>query len=535
MQESIRSRFETADGVRAECLDRARFCASLTKPWILPPDGWTESEKLPETFSSLAARGITNLEGRLLLAIFPPPGQPWFKLKPSGTMKFDPSIEPEMIQEFQKGLHLQELMILAQLEKVNLESGKNGRRTGFRSRMRLALSQLLITGDVLMHISDDFDIRVFRRDNYVTKRNPAGDVMYHITREQIDPLTLPEKYLVAAEMSQDELSSQRCDDRLTDLYTMVEWNPLNKHWVITQEMNGFVVNELTEKISPYMSVTYALPPAADYGRGLVEENLGDVRSMNELTERILDFAAIASKQLFALDYNSQVRPQDLASPTGSVIQARVQGGQISDIGMLRADKLTDFNVVSSTRENIRRDLAVTMLMEAETTPTGERVTAYQVQRVAMELEGALGGLYAPIADSMQMPLVERVRHVLVRKGLLVDLPDEAVEINAVTGVQALANESDQAKVMQLLQTIAQLGPETMARLDTGVLLDLLMRQSGIYEPGLVKSQEQIEEEQAQMRQQEFEMMASQQAVQTGGKVVEQQMAADAAPPEQMNV
>ena len=153
----------------------------------------------------------------------------------------------------------------------------------------------------------------------------------------------------------------------------------------------------------------------------------------------------------------------------------------------------------------------------------------------MELEGALGGLYAPIADSMQMPLVERVRHVLVRKGLLVDLPDEAVEINAVTGVQALANESDQAKIMQLLQTIGQLGPETMSRLDTGVLLDLLMRQSGIYEPGLVKSQETIEEEQAQARQQEFEMMASQQAVQTGGKVVEQQMATDAAPPEQMNV
>ena len=519
MRGTLQARFDAADGSRHETLDRARFCSALTKPWVLPPEGWTEGDKLPETYSSLAARGITNLEGRLLLAIFPPPGQPWFKLKPAGSMRFDPSVDPDLLQEFQNGLHLQELMILSRLEKVNLNSSSGGRRAGFRSRMRLALSQLLITGDVLMRISDDFDVQIFRRDNYITKRTPAGDVICHITREQLDPMSLPPEMFAASGLSLEHMEQMAPEDRLQDLYTGVEWNPVLKQWEITQEINGTVVNELTEKITPYMSVTYSLPPGADYGRGLVEENLGDIRSINELTERILDFAGVASKHLFALDYNSQVRPQDLTEPSGSVIQARVQGGQVTDIGLLRADKLSDFNVVSGVRESIRRDLAVTMLMEAESTPKGDRVTAFQVQRVAMELEGALGGLYAPIADSMQMPLIERVRHVLVKKGQLVELPDDAVEITAITGVQALANENDQARVMQLLQTLQAFGPEAFARIDQGVLTDLLLRQSGIYEPGLLKSEQQLQQEMQAMQEQQIQQQVATKAIDVQGDMI----------------
>ena len=305
----------------------------------------------------------------------------------------------------------------------------------------------------------------------------------------------------------------------------VEWQPMTKKWVIEQEVKGKIINVSEENVTPFFSTPFELPPAADYGRGLIEQNLGDVRSMNELSERLLDHAAIASKMMFALDYNSQVRPQDLSMPTGSVIQARVQGGQVTDVGMLKADKLSDFNVAHGVRESIRKDLAVTMLMESESTPRGERVTAFQVQRVAQELEGALGGVYAPIADSMQIPLIERVREVLTRKNVLPSLPEDSIEVEAVTGIQALSNEADQTKILGLLQTIAQLGPETMNRIDKGTLLDMLVRQSGIYEPGLIKTDEQIQAEEQQAKQEAMQAMAAQQAVQSTGRIAEQEAAA----------
>jgi len=522
---TVKKDFLRDDADRTESLERARLCSALTKPWVLPPDGWKEDQKLPETFSSMAARGITNLEGRLLLALFPPGGTPWFRFKPAGRFRFDPEIAPHLLQEMQERLHMQELMILAYLEKSDTKVGTNSRRAGFRSRQRTALSQLLITGDVLTQLTDDFTIRVFRRDNYITKRDSTGDVLYHIIRESMDPLSLPEEKLVEMNLTQEDLLQKNPADRMEELYTRVQWQPLSKRWLIEQEVMGHIVNTSEERVTPFFSTPYELPPAANYGRGLIEQNLGDVRSINELTERLLDHAAIASKMMFALDYNSQVRPVDLANPTGSVIQARVQGGQVTDIGMLKADKMQDFSVANSVRDSIRKDLSITMLMESEQLPTYERATRLHVERVVSELEGALGGVYAPIADSMQIPLVERMREVLTRRRILPDLPDDTVEIEAVTGIQALSAEASQTKILQLMQTLAQLGPETMGRIDKGVLLDFLVRQSGIFEPGLVKSEEQMQQEMQQQQEAMMQQQAAQTAMNTAGSVIESEVAA----------
>jgi len=517
---TIRKDFERLDQQRQESLDRARFCAALTKPWILPPEGWTEGSKLPETYSSLASRGITNLEGRLLLALFPA-DTPFFKLRPAARFRFDPDVDPETLNEFKQRLFMQELAIMAKLDQDDHAVGTNARRAGFRSRMRTAISQLLITGDVLIQITDTYSMKIHRRDNYVTKRSLDGDVLMHITREMIDPLVLSEEQAIAADLDIQTISTKPVDKRLTQIHTRVQWHPISNRWIIDQELNGHVINMSEEVVTPFFCVPYDLAPAANYGEGLIAGNLGDVRSMNELTERLLDFAAIASKSLFVLDYNSQVRPRDLAEPSGSVIQGRVQNGNVTDIGILKADKLQDFNVANAVRESIRKDLAVTMLMEAESQPHGDRVTATQISRIASELDGALGGLYGPISDAIQVPLIERIVDMMRRAGELPALPDDAVEIEAVTGIAALSSESDQQKLLMLMQSLAQLGTDTMSRFDQGTLLDLMMRQSGIYEPGLVKSEEQIQQEQQQAVQAAQQQQMQSQMVQSGGKIAEQ--------------
>jgi hypothetical protein len=525
---SLRRWWQVADSDRQEVLDRARLCASLTKPWVLPPEGHTASEKLPEAYSSLAARGITNLEGRLLLALYPP-GMPFFRLRPAGKFRFDGNVDPQMLNEFEARLYLQELAIQAKLEQADKTQRSNTRRAGFRSRKRTSLSQLLITGDTLEMLQDDYSIKVFRRDQYATNRDSGGDVRYHVIKEQIDPLAmLPDQFELSG-FDRGVLSEKPAHERKADLYTLVEWNPQSRRWVITQEVNDNIIHESEEPITPFMCTPFELAPGEHYGRGIIETNLGDVKSMNSLTERILDFAAMASKQLWTLDYNSQVRPNDLTKPTGSVIQARVAGGQVQDIGLLKAEKMNDFQVVSITREAIRKDLAVTMLMEGEATPTGERVTAYQVQRVAMELEGALGGVYAPIADHQQIPLIERMLYQMRRDALLPPLPDDSIEVEAVTGINALSRESDSGKLMQVLQIVAQLGPEVMQRFDKGVLLDLLMRQIGVYQAGLVKSEEQMQQEMQAMQQAAMQQQASQQMIQSAGAIAEKSVPQAAAP------
>lgn len=487
-------------------IDRARICAALTKPWILPPESHPIGDKLPEPFSSLGARGINNLEGRLLLALFPP-GLPFFRLRPAAKFRNDPTIPPELLQEFDRRLFLAELVIQSKLEANQYARRSHTRRAGFRSRMRAAITEVLVTGDSLVEITDQYTLVVHRRDSYVTRRDTAGNVLHHITVQKIDPLSLDDDDLAAAGMSPEEQAAKQSHERLVDLYTGVHWEPRKRVWSLRQEINGKTIREWEEQVTPFMAIPYELPPGEHYGRGLIETNLGDLRSMNELTERILDFAGLASKHLTAIDYSSQVLPRDLASPTGSIIQARVQGGVVQDIGLLSANKLGDFQVVQATREAIRRDLSTVMLMEAESTPRGERVTAYQVERVAMELEGALGGVYAPLADACQIPLIERLIYMLRRDLQFDRLPDsdEAIEVEAITGIAALSREGDHSRLLGLLGTIGQLGPEAASRLNMGALLDLLMRQVGIYEPGLVKSEEQIAAEAAAMQEAQMGM------------------------------
>tara|TARA_Y100001937_G_scaffold75222_1_gene102226 strand:- start:2019 stop:3614 length:1596 start_codon:yes stop_codon:yes gene_type:complete len=515
----IAEAFGAEDSLRTESLESARHCAALSKPHILPPEGWDEGESLPQTFSALASRGITNLEGRLLLALFPV-GQAFFKLKPAAKFKYDPDINSELLQEFENKLAIHEMVMLAKIEQDD-HGGSNARRAGFRSRMRTAISQLLVTGDVLIQMTDAYQIRVHRRDNYVQRRDTGGDVLYMITREQIDPLSMAPEMLEISHPDPEALHEMSVYDRMTELYTRIDWNPVTKTWVITQECNGQQIVESEEKVTPYFTIPYSLPPGGQYGRGIIEDNLGDVRSMNELTERLLDFAAISSKHLFALDYSSQVRPQDLTLPTGSVIQAKVQGGQVSDVGILRTDRAGDFNVVQTVRESLRRDLSAAMLMEAEQLPTYERASRLHVERVAMELEGALGGVYAPIADALQIPLVERLMHLLERDGTLPPLPDDTVEVEAVTGISALSREGDQQKLMQLLQSLSQMGPDMLGRIDRGLLLEIMVRHSGVYEPGLVKSDEQVQEEQAAAAQQQQQQMLAEQLTAAGGQMVQQ--------------
>lgn len=506
------------DSARQAILNRARTCAALTRPWILPPVGQVETGKMPETFTSLPGRGIANLEGRLLMALYPV-GTPFFQLKPAAALRYSKSVDPAQIQAFASALSLYELLAMAKLESADMGSPNNRRRSGFRSRKRMALTQILITGDCLEQLTDDYRLRVFRRDQYVTLRDSSQEVISHIIKEKIDPLALPIQVMLVSEIEKSEFEKPIAK-RMVEMYTRSQWQPFSKTWLIQQEINGKIVLESEEPVSPFFATPYELAPGENYGRGFVETNLGDIRSLNELHERLLDFAGLASKFVPCIDYNSQVRASDLAKPSGEVIEARVMAGQVQDIAFLSVNKAGDFNVVLQTAAQKRQDLAAAMLMEGETTPHGDRVTAFQVQRVAQELEGALGGVYAPIADAQQVPMVERLMYQMTKDRLLPPMPAGSIEIEALTGLAALSRENDKQKLLQLITTMSQFGPQALQRVNIGVLFDTLLRQSGIYEAGLIKSNEQVSAEASAAAQQQMEAAAQQQMIKTSGNVME---------------
>jgi hypothetical protein len=515
---TIAGRWETDNAARQGSLMRARQCAALTKPWVLPPDGQTGEEKLPESYQSLGAHGTTNLEGKMLVALFPP-DMPWFALDIAADIKHDLKTDPESLQQAETVLFYRSLVIAAALESANLDGDGKGyrNRMGFRTRKRMSLGQLLVTGDTLEYLTNDYRLKTFRRDQYVTFRDSCGDVCYHIVKENIDPLTLTDDQLVTADLKPEELKKKRASERMMDLHTMVEFQPRTKKWTITQELNGHEIASSEEPHTPFFSTCGELSSGEHYGRGFIEQHLGSFRSFDRLGERLLDFAAMASRMHPVLDYACQMRDTEFNKPTGSVLRAKVVGGQVQDVALLKVEKLADFKVVYDTYLNFRGELGKAMLMEDESAPTGEAGRSPKAwQTIVNQLDGALGGLYAPIADDQQLPLLRRTIYQLERDKLLQPLPNDMVSAKVLTGIHALVRQRKAAALVNYAQTVAALGDSVVQKLNPFVIADVLARYQGIDEPGVVKTTEQVMQEQQQAMAKATQAAAAEKAVDLAG-------------------
>jgi hypothetical protein len=76
----------------------------------------------------------------------------------------------------------------------------------------------------------------------------------------------------------------------------------------------------------------------------------------------------------------------------------------------------------------------------------------------------------------------------------------------------------------LVQAYSQPGPQAMARIDMGVFIDALARYSGFYEPGFIKSEEQLQREAQQAIALQAQAAGAQKAIDVAGNVAEAAMA-----------
>lgn len=526
----IGERYEKEHVERKPLLDSARRCAELTKPWVLPNEAQGPDDELPENFQSVGSRGVTNIVGKSLTALFSPH---WFQHTLAAEIKHDRLVPDEVKQDIASELYLRDLVMQGVLMSAHNRSKEGDNRaptSTFLTRKRAALDQLFVTGDVLEHLTNDYRLVVFRRDQYVTKRDSEALVCYHTIKERKDPMGLAEDMQAKAQLSPETMTAESAAERMTDMYTHVEWNPKSQVWVIQQELNGEVINEFEETVTPYFASTFELSPGENYGRGLVELNKGDLRSLDELELRRLDLLGVASKQLWVTDYNSRVRERDLMKPSGSFIKGRVEGGRVQDVALLGTAQISEFQILTQGITDKSKALGEAFLTESDVQPRGDRVTAFQVQRIALELDSALGGVYTSISDEQQLPLLARVTFQMEKERLIASMGED-IRIEALTGFAALTREREATSAMTLVQVLAQLGPQAIQRINEDVLINLLSRGLGISEPGLVKTAEQIAQEQAAAAQQQLAASVNQKAVDTVGNMVES--AAAEAPPEEI--
>jgi hypothetical protein len=239
---------------------------------------------------------------------------------------------------------------------------------------------------------------------------------------------------------------------------------------------------------PLMVLRWSKINGENYGRGLVEQHLGDFRSLEGLTQMMLEYSAIAAKVIFGIKPGSVIEQDELEEVENGGV---VIGDLERDVSRLAVDKQADLQIPMKLVEEITRRIGAAFLLQSTTTRDSERTTALEIQFLARELEDALGGIYSIIAQEFQLPLVN-----LLMQDMTYDLGD-LVEPTITTGLNALGRTQDLEKLRQLNGLIAEVNPEyVMKYLNIEEYLVRIGSALGIKDvKSLFVSQEEVAQEQ----------------------------------------
>lgn len=480
MEMTAKRLYETLSADRSGPLEIARACAELTIPSLMPPAGTNNTTRLPSPYQSLGAYGVNNLTSKLLLALYPP-GTAFFRYILPEEIKQEAAqtLPDDQREELEKTLASAENRAFQRFETSAIRPQKNEE-----------LLHLIVCGNVLTYFESLDNFRVFRLDQYVVCRDGSGKPLECVVKEMVNPRSL------------DDDVKETCkirDDRKQDVevYTHIQWIKNRCTW--KQEINGVVVpnseGHSPADLSPWNPLRWKAVPGSDYGRGHMEEYLGDLTTLEGLSQSCVEFAAIAAKILFLIHPGAVTDINEVnRAASGSAVV-----GRKDDIDVLQLEKYADFKAVEAVISRIEERLSRAFLLRSGLVRDAERVTAEEIRGTAQELEDTLGGVYTVLAQEEQMPFIKRHLHILTKANELPAFPPGTVQPVVVTGFQALGRNHSLNKLRGALTDLQQIfGPEGMLKIlnPTVVSTDVLLGWGVENASSKVKTAEQMAQDEA---------------------------------------
>ena len=514
----LKARYEELAVDREPYLDRARDCSSLTLPYLIPPDDTPNGQKLPSLFQSVGANGVTNLASKLLLTMLPP-NEPCFRLRMNDVEleKEQEEMDKDFAAKIDRALSRFEQAVLADIEA-----------RGDRPTVHEGNQHLIVGGNVLYHDDPDSGLRMFPLSRYVVDRDSMGNVREIIVEEHIAFEALPENVQEMLIEEEDKYKTNKKDeddgserypkefgksdkfDRKKDnevaLYTGIKRG--KKNWTVIQECCGKIVpgSKGTYKLDacPWFPVRMYSIAGENYGRSFVEQQIGDLSSLESLNQALVEASTISSKTIILVNPNSVTSARAIAeAQNGAVLE-----GTAEDISVMQIGKGADLQVTAAKIQALEQSLKTAFLMMNGIQRNADRVTAEEIRLIAQELETGLGGVYTVISTEFQLPYIRSRINIMQRQRRLPRLPEGIVEPSIVTGFEALGRGNDKQKLLEFLQFGAQtFGESFLGLVNPQNAVMRLAASMGIPTEGLIKSEDQVmqEQQQAEQMQQQMQM------------------------------
>ena len=483
--------YEQMASERSTYLREGQESSKFTLPYLIPETAGgsgSRRSRIKTPYQSIGAAGVNSLAAKLLTGLFPT-NIPFFKLVLDLIKIAQQEGGQEAVAEIDKALRKVEAALMREIEVSN-----------DRVAMFEALKHLIVGGNVLLYLTDE-GLQVYPLEKYVCRRDPNGNTLEIIIKETINGKALPADFLLKLQ-EKAKYTDQTVEEDL-DIYTHVKRDGEFFNW--HQECKGERIpnteGRAKKDVNPFINLRFQRLSGESYGRGYVEEYRGDLISLEGLMKAIIENAAASARTVFLVNPNGTTRASVLAkAPNGAIREGNAQ-----DVSVLQVGKGADLQVSFTAVQRIEQRLQYAFLMAKAVQRDAERVTSTELKILTQELESTLGGIYSILSSELQLPYLRRRMHLLVRSGKVPQLPDDIVGISIITGLQGLGRGQDKEKLIEFITTMAQaLGADVMRQyINLDEAIKRLATSIGIETDTLIKSGEQIAQEQQAAQQQEL--------------------------------
>ena len=471
-----RERYSQLQSGRTQFLDMAVECSELTLPYLVTrDDNSTGKRQLLQPYQSVGAKAVVTLAAKLMLAILPPQTA-FFKLQVRDD-KLGETLDPMMRSELDLSFSKIERLIMDYIAA-----------SSDRVVVHQALKHLIVSGNALVFMGKD-GLKHYPLQRYVVNRDGNGNVIEIVTKELVS-----RKVLGISPPPTDSPNGEYGDtEDDAEVYTCVKMDESSGSWRWHQEVDDMILDgsqsTAPKNASPWLVLRFNTVDGEDYGRGRVEEFIGDLRSLDGLSQSLVEGASVASKVVFLVSPSATTKPGTLAKAgNGAIIQGRPE-----DVGVVQVGKTADFATAANLAAQIeKRILEAFLVMNIR---NAERVTAEEVRLTQLELEKSLGGLFSLLTVEFLVPYLNRTLLILQRSNQIPRLPKDVVRPKIVAGINSLGRGQDNEALTRFIQTVAQtLGPEALMKfIDPSEAIKRLAAAQGIDVLNLVRSAEQLEQ------------------------------------------
>jgi hypothetical protein len=387
----------------------------------------------------------------------------------------------------------------------------------------LAMQHLIVIGDVLVVMENDYSFRVIRLDQFVVRRDVNGSIKEFIYLEFISPSN------EEPANSYDFISGEEHQSGYKTVYIRVFKND-DDIWQVDKELDGKIIDTGFYNVLPYVILRWASIAGEDYGRSHVEDIYSDIRTLESYSRALIQGMAAGSTFFMGVDPAGITEIDDLSvAQNGQWVAARK-----SDVFTISPSETMNpqLQVSTSAVESMRKEVGQGFLLQTAAMPTGDRVTATAVRAVGNELETILGGTFSAIARDFMIPIIQRTIYLMIenneidqRMAQQFDADNGILNIEILTGLQALSRESDITKLLQMGEMVRNLPPEAASSFKWEAYARSLITAMGFDANNWVRSAEEIKKEKMEMakaqQQMEMQKMFAQSAANAVGGAAQQ--------------